>query len=131
MVAIYKLRTPSLSISNRLFQKDCSWLLRSPQTVSPKFISFSSHLQRNIRNQCVISKYSTLQAEFDLVNVEQMNWNVWTGIIAKGNEVMITCNECEQEADCNCMSNHSCYSFHVFSLDHTHYIFVCRSRGLH
>jgi len=51
---------------------DCSWLLRSPET-----------------------------AEYNLVDVDREDWSVWTGIIVQGNDVAITCNECEKEADCN------------------------------
>mmetsp|Transcript_18856 Transcript_18856/g.39215 ORF Transcript_18856/g.39215 Transcript_18856/m.39215 type:complete len:343 (+) Transcript_18856:110-1138(+) len=51
---------------------DCSWLLRSPKT-----------------------------SEYNLVDVPKEDWIVWTGIVQQGNKISITCNECEEAADCN------------------------------
>mmetsp|Transcript_24187 Transcript_24187/g.41279 ORF Transcript_24187/g.41279 Transcript_24187/m.41279 type:complete len:672 (+) Transcript_24187:20-2035(+) len=61
---------------------DCPWLLRSEET-----------------------------GVFDIEEVNQMNWEVWQGVI-ETTDVRITCNECNDNEDCNlngeCKRDGSC-----------------------
>mmetsp|Transcript_21224 Transcript_21224/g.42271 ORF Transcript_21224/g.42271 Transcript_21224/m.42271 type:complete len:529 (+) Transcript_21224:97-1683(+) len=80
---------------------DCSWLLRSPET-----------------------------AEYNLVDVDREDWSVWTGIIVQGNDVAITCNECEKEADCNyhgaCVKGKcECYQDEQYFGQHCEFEYPC------
>lgn len=50
----------------------CRWLMKSPKTKS-----------------------------FDLASVPLTGWSVWMGTIVSGETLIITCDECEQNTDCN------------------------------
>lgn len=67
-------RHPLIKTSrNSIEENECSWLLRSPTTIS-----------------------------YDIADVASSeNWNVWKGTIDSSSRLSASCNECRHKADCS------------------------------